>query len=245
MKLTRAECIYLLEKAGMKVEEENVSLNAYRDRILYNGERVGTVYYDSVALSTHYISIEVKPMTIKYKDEDAVDRLEKAIDLIVNYDFESEKRMESQDSAQVLRRQSDREEVERIPMKRETLKKLLEWHGFDLDDVDMIWYKSDRVGDVAGALVTLADYIPSMIDADYRSVNKTTININGKDTVQRLETLINRLYDTPRRWEDHLRESRLDRVRKYFKDRKDAETALSQPTYDYEKLLNQLVIQRK
>ena len=54
MKLTRAECIYLIEKAGMKVKEENISLNAYRDRILYKDERIGTVYYDSVSLSTHY-----------------------------------------------------------------------------------------------------------------------------------------------------------------------------------------------
>ena len=92
MKLSRAECIYLLEKAGMEVEEENVSLNAYRDRIFYNGERVGTVYYDSVSLSPHYLSINDLSVTVQYKAEDAVDQLEKAIDLIVNYDFESEKR---------------------------------------------------------------------------------------------------------------------------------------------------------
>lgn len=125
-------------------------------------------------------------------------------------------------------------------MKREDLKKLLECHGFDLDDVDMIWYKSDRVGDLSGALLTLADYIPSMIDADYRAVNKTIININGSYIVPRIETQIDRLCDTPRRWEEHLRESRLNRVRKYFKDRKDAETILSQTTYDYQKLMKQL-----
>lgn len=128
-------------------------------------------------------------------------------------------------------------------MKREDLKKLIECHGFDLDDVDMIWYKGDRVGDLSGALLTLADYIPSMIDADYKSVNKTIININGSYIVPRIEDQINRLYDTPRRWEEHLRESRLNRVRKYFKDRNDrkyAEKVLSQPIYDYEKLIKQL-----
>lgn len=132
MKLTRAECIYLIEKAGMEVKEENVSLNAYRDRILYKEEWIGTVYYDSVSLSTHYKSIEDKPMTIQYKDEDAVERLEKALETILSYDFESDRRAE-----------------------------------------------------------------------------------------------------------------RVNQVRKYFKDRKDAETILSQPTYDYNKLLKQLVIQRK
>lgn len=106
-------------------------------------------------------------------------------------------------------------------MKREDLKKLLDSHGFDLDDVDMIWYKSDRVGDLSGALLTLADYIPSMIDADYRAVDKTIININGKETVERLETQIDRLCDTPRRWEEHMRESRLNRVRKYFYSKKE------------------------
>jgi hypothetical protein len=104
-------------------------------------------------------------------------------------------------------------------MKQEEAKGILKWHGFEVDEMDMIWYKSDRVGDIAGALVTLADYIPSMIDTDYKSVNKTIININGKDTVERLEPQIDRLFDTPRRWEEHLRESRLNRVRKYFKDR--------------------------
>lgn len=94
MKLTRAECIYLLEKAGMKVEEENVSLNAYRDRIFYKDERIGTVYYDSVSLSPHYLSINDLSVTVQYKAEDAVKRLEIEIDRIVNYDFESEKRKE-------------------------------------------------------------------------------------------------------------------------------------------------------
>lgn len=94
MKLTRAECIYMLEKAGMKVEEENVSLNAYRDRIFYKDERIGTVYYDSVSLSPHYLSINDLSVTVQYKAEDAVKRLEIEIDRIVNYDFESEKRKE-------------------------------------------------------------------------------------------------------------------------------------------------------
>jgi hypothetical protein len=127
-------------------------------------------------------------------------------------------------------------------MKQEEAKSILKRHGLEVDEMDMIWYKSDRVGDIAGALVTLADYIPSMIDGDYKSVNKTIININGKDTVERLETQIDRLFDTPRRWEEHLRESRLNRVRKYFQDRKDAEAVLSQPTYDYKRLLTQLTL---
>lgn len=130
-------------------------------------------------------------------------------------------------------------------MNQEEAKGILKRHGFEVDEMDMIWYKSDRVGDLSGALLTLADYIPSMIDADYKSVDKTIININGDDAVNRLETQINRLYDTPRRWEEHLRESRLNRVRKYFKERKDAETVLSQPTYDYNLLLKQLVTKRK
>ena len=96
------------------------------------------------------------------------------------------------------------------------------------------------MGDLSGALLTLADYIPSMIDADYKSVNKTILNINRSYIVPRLEDQINRLYDTPRRWEEHLRESRLNRVRKYFKERKDAETMLSQTTYDYEKVIHHL-----
>lgn len=129
-------------------------------------------------------------------------------------------------------------------MKQEEAKRILKWHGFEVDEMDMIWYKSDRVGDLSGALVTLADYIPSMIDADYKSVNKTIFNIHSDAIVNRLETQINRLYDTPRRWEEHLRESRLNRVRKYFKDRKDAETMLSQPSFDYTKLTDQSTMEK-
>lgn len=131
MKLSRAECIYLIEKAGMEVKEEEVSLNAYRDRIFYKDERIGTVYYDSVSISPHY-DYDDSPVTIQYKEENAVERLEIEIDRIVNYDAEKELRMQ-----------------------------------------------------------------------------------------------------------------RVKEVRKYFKERKDAETILSQPSYDYNQLLNQPTSQRK
>ena len=91
MKLSRAECIYMIEKAGLEVKEENISLNAYRDRILYKGERVGTVYYDSVSLSPHY-NLDEKPVTIQYKEENAVELLETGLKLIVNYNDEDELR---------------------------------------------------------------------------------------------------------------------------------------------------------
>ena len=93
MKLSRAECIYLIEKAGMEVKDEEVSLNAYRDRIFYKDEQIGTVYYDSVSLSPHY-DYDDSPVTIQYREENAVERLEKALKLIVNYDAESELRMQ-------------------------------------------------------------------------------------------------------------------------------------------------------
>lgn len=105
-------------------------------------------------------------------------------------------------------------------MNREDVKKLLEWHGFDLDDVDLIWYKSDRVGDLSGALLTLVDYIPSEIDADYRAVDKTIININSYDAIERIESQVNWIYNTRRRWEDRLRELRIQRMRKYFENKR-------------------------
>lgn len=77
----------------MEVKEEEVSLNAYRDRIFYKDERIGTVYYDSVSLSPHY-NYDDSPVTIQYNEEYAVERLEKALKLIVNYDIESELRMQ-------------------------------------------------------------------------------------------------------------------------------------------------------
>lgn len=109
MKLSRAECIYLIEKAGMEVKEEKVSLNAYRDRIFYKDEQMGTVYYDSVSLSPHY-DYDDSPVTIQYKEENAVERLEKALNLIVNYDVEMELRMKRADT--VRKYFKDREATE-------------------------------------------------------------------------------------------------------------------------------------
>jgi hypothetical protein len=84
----------------------------------------------------------------------------------------------------------------------------------------MIWYKSDRIGELSGALLTLANYIPSEIDADYRAVDKTIININNHDAIELIEHQVNILYNTRRRWEEHLRESRLQQMREYFNNKR-------------------------
>ena len=105
-------------------------------------------------------------------------------------------------------------------MNREETLRILKWHGFDVDGHDFIWYKSDRIGELSGALLMLVDYIPSMIDADYRAVDKTIININSNHAVERIEDQVNLLYDTQRRWEERLRESRLQRMRKYFENKR-------------------------
>ena len=122
-------------------------------------------------------------------------------------------------------------------MTQEQAKEILTKHGFDVGGLDLIWYKTDRVGDIEGALLTLADYIPSMIGIDYQTVNKTIVNINHVDAKERILDQIVRLHETQKRWEEHLRTSRIERMRKYFKDRKDANTILNQPQYDYSKLL--------
>ncbi len=105
-------------------------------------------------------------------------------------------------------------------MNREETLRILKWHGFDVDGLDFIWYKSDRIGELSGALLMLVDYIPSEIDADYRAVDKTIININNHDSIERLEHQVNLIYNTRRRWEEHLRKSRLQRMRKYFKNKR-------------------------
>ena len=105
-------------------------------------------------------------------------------------------------------------------MNREETLRILKWHGFDVDGHDFIWYKSDRIGELSGALLTLVDYIPSEIDADYRAVDKTIININNHDAIELIEHQVNWIYNTRRRWEEHLRESRLQRMRKYFENKR-------------------------
>ena len=105
-------------------------------------------------------------------------------------------------------------------MNREETLRILKWHGFDVDELDCIWYNYDRVGDLSGALLTLVDYIPSEIDADYRAVDKTIININNHDAIELIEHQVDWIYNTRRRWEEHLRESRLQRMRKYFENKR-------------------------
>ena len=122
-------------------------------------------------------------------------------------------------------------------MTQEQAKEILRQHGFGVADMGFVWYKDDRVGDFSVEILTLADYIPSMIEVDYRAVNKTIININTNDAKERILDQINRLYETQKRWDERLRTSRIERMRKYFTDSKDAHTILNQPQYDYSKLL--------
>lgn len=105
-------------------------------------------------------------------------------------------------------------------MNREETLRILKRHGFDVDELDCIWYNYDRVGDLSGALLTLVDYIPSEIDTDYRAVDKTIININSYDAIERIESQINWICNTRRRWEDRLRELRIQQMRKYFKNKR-------------------------
>ena len=116
-------------------------------------------------------------------------------------------------------------------------KEILKWHGFDVaDNVPYVWYRDDQVGVFSEEILTLADYIPSMIGVDYRSVNKTIININHVDAKERILVQIVRLYETQKRWEEHLRTSRIERMRKYFNKLKDANIILNQKQFDYSKL---------
>ena len=93
MKLSRDECMNLIKAAGMVIIEGKSHLDAYRDKIFYNGERVGTVYYDSVSISPHY-DFDENPVSIKFKEENAVERLEEGLNLIVNYNDETEQRVQ-------------------------------------------------------------------------------------------------------------------------------------------------------
>lgn len=126
-------------------------------------------------------------------------------------------------------------------MTQEQAKEILRQHGFGVADIGFVWYKDDRVGDFSVEILTLADYIPSEIGVDYRAVNKTIININTNDAKERILEQIVRLYETQKRWEERLRTSRIERMRKYFKDRKDAQTILNQQQFDYQQFMEKHV----
>ena len=122
--------------------------------------------------------------------------------------------------------------------------------GFNLREVKSPDYTVvERNGETVGVIyddeVYIADNYPSLTPGQSQSYADTpkTIIMFTKP-MSEVEKAIEFLLDSPRRIDRETREERVKAVRKYFKERKDAETILSQPTYDYNKLLRQLVTQR-
>lgn len=101
-------------------------------------------------------------------------------------------------------------------MKQEEAKGIIKRHGLEVDEMDMIWYKSDRVGDIAGALVTLADYIPSMIGSTYTRVHKSMIVLTNPDAPAVLNRMLDRLEDSAERYDEETRRKRVSDIHQYF-----------------------------
>ena len=104
---------------------------------------------------------------------------------------------------------------------------------------DHLLLDGEVIGEISNGYVYLADYIPSVIGEIYQTVAATAVVLSNPDAPAVLDSLIDMLEDTAERYAEETRKRRVNQVRKYFQDRKYAETILNQSSFDYTKLTDQ------
>lgn len=121
-------------------------------------------------------------------------------------------------------------------------RQILETRGFTIkttgpDDMNPdIYYHGEWIGYLYEFHAYIHKSIPSLgIDDETEEVH-----FSDSDADMHLMRILEGLTSHQTISEEQMRRVRADNVRKYFKERKDAETMLSQTTYDYEKLIKQL-----
>lgn len=133
-------------------------------------------------------------------------------------------------------------------MTRKEVRDLLIRKGFNLREVmsqeyTVVEHKGEVVGFIYDYSVYVAKNYPSLNigEKSYPNTERTVVSFTSP--IKMLEEAIDFLFDSPRRLDREMRDKRIENVRKYFKDRNDrkyADKVLSQPIYDYEKLIKQL-----
>ena len=121
-------------------------------------------------------------------------------------------------------------------------RQILETRGFTIkttgpDDMNPdIYYQGEWMGYLYEFHAYIHKSIPSLgIDDETEEVH-----FSDSDADMHLMRILEGLTSHQTISEEQMRRVRAENVRKYFKERKDAETMLSQTTYDYEKLIKQL-----
>ena len=133
-------------------------------------------------------------------------------------------------------------------MTREEVRDLLIRKGFNLREVmspdyTVVEHKGEVVGFIYDDSVYVAKNYPSLNMGEKSYLNTERTDVMFTSPIETLEDAIDFLLDSPRRLDREMRDKRVENVRKYFQDRNDrkyAEKVLSQPIYDYEKLIKQL-----
>jgi len=86
------------------------------------------------------------------------------------------------------------------------------------------WILLDReyVGTMYETKMFLAKYLPSVIGANYedRKVPRRIFLFNNVDEPQRLEKMIDELFDTPRRYEEDQRNLKIENMKNYFREKR-------------------------
>ncbi len=85
--------------------------------------------------------------------------------------------------------------------------------------INQIYYDDERVGELAGNVLWLCDFQPSLINLSFLQVHKTIINCVAEDSERRLREQIANLLDTPRRYEEFCQNEKIGNMKKYFEDR--------------------------
>ena len=106
-------------------------------------------------------------------------------------------------------------------------RQILETRGLTIDSNrpndqnPVIYYQGECVGYISEFSVSLHQDLPSLGLTEPNEL----IALRADDASSRLAMRIDSLKDSPRRYEERLRQEKVDNIQKYFKERKDATCA--------------------
>ena len=91
-------------------------------------------------------------------------------------------------------------------------------NGFEVT-VGQIYYKGERVGTTYMNEMFIAKTFPHLTNSPYHFIDKAEIRY-VRDNEKILEQAVERLLDSPRRFEEELRNRRVNAVKRYFSKRR-------------------------
>lgn len=100
-------------------------------------------------------------------------------------------------------------------------------NGFEVT-AGQIYYKGERVGTTYMNEMYMAKTFPHLTNSTYHFIEKEEIRY-VKDFEKILEQAVERLLDSPRRFEEEMRNSRVNEVKRYFSKRRALNAFMDMP----------------